>query len=424
MTRRIIVLVLALMMGLACLRPATAADSPADAGVLLYEVLEQLNYHHISSPDTNKLLEGALEGIFYALEDPYTEYYTAEEMKDYTDALDGDYVGVGVQLMTGDACPQVVEVLPESPAARAGILPYDCIIAVEGKDITALSLDSVVNHIRGPDGSEVTLTLRRDGAKDFDVTIKRAQVHRSTVEFSMLGDGTAYFMVYSFGTRTTEELQQALSGAKGQGMSSIILDLRYNGGGYMDSAVDVASLFLEPGLTVTKVADRDGVAETMVTSGEPVARGLPMVVLTSGFTASAAEVLAGALQDHKAATIVGSSTYGKSSVQVVIPLESGGVLKLTKYKYYTPLGQDIDIYGLRPDKVIKTPEVQLAAALRLVNPQRPQIVKFVAGSREVEVGEEQVFSTAAPFSAGGLFFVRSEERRVGQECTYRWSPDH
>ncbi|MEW5953156.1 MAG: S41 family peptidase [Bacillota bacterium] len=401
MTRRFKVLVLALVLALACLRPAAASGEV----LLLQEVLDHLRYHHISGPDKGKLLDGALEGMFYALEDPYTEYYTDEEMKDYTDTLDGNYVGVGVQLMAGETCPLVVEVLPDSPAALAGIRPNDCVTAVGGRDLTGLSLDSVVRLIKGPEGTEVTLTLRRDGVKDFNVTVKRAPVHRSTVDYRLLDSGAGYFMVYSFGSRTAEELRQALLAALEQGMTSVVLDLRYNAGGYIDAAVDVASLFLDPGLVVTKVADREGVAETMLTRGGAVAKGLPVAVLTSGFTASAAEILAGALQDHQTAIVVGTPTYGKTTVQVVIPLKAGGVLKLTKYKYYTPEGRDIDKHGLSPDKSIQTPEAQLAAALRLLQPQRPQVVKFAAGSREVEVGEEKVFSAAAPFSDGGLLYV-------------------
>lgn len=424
MARRWLILIMVMVMMFSCLGPALAAGGKVSAGTLLDEIMEHLDYHHISRPDRDRLLEGALEGVFYMLEDPYTEYLSDEDMKDYTNALDGDYVGVGISLTYGSAYPMVLEVLPDSPAARYGLRANDSILAVNGKDIAGLSLDQVVNQIKGPVGTTVNLTIGRQGVQDFTVAIERAPVHRTTVDYRMLEGGTGYFAIYSFGSRTAEELRQALTLAKNEGLEAVILDLRYNGGGYMEAAVDMASLMLKPDLTVTRVKDREGTVETLVSRGSPVIQDLPVAVIVNEFTASAAEVLAGALQDHKIATLVGANTYGKGTVQVIIPLESGGVLKLTKYKYVTPLGQSIDQYGLKPDVLIKTPEVQLAATLRLLNPQRPQIVKFTNGLREVQLGEEVVFSVASPFITQGLFYVPLRFTLEGMGYELAWQAEH
>ena len=405
MTRRFFILIMVLVMMFSCLGPAQATGSKVSTGTLLEEIMDYLDYHHISRPDRDRLLEGALEGIYYVLEDPYTEYLSDEDIKEYTDALDGDYVGVGILLTYGNTYPMVLEVLTDSPAARNGLRVNDNILAVNGSDIAGWTLDQVVNQIRGPVGTTVSLTIGRQGVLDFTVNLERMPVHRTTVDFRMLEGDTGYFFIHSFGSRTAEELHQALTSAKTGGMEAVILDLRYNGGGYMQAAVDVASMILKPGLTVTRVKDREGTVETLVSRDSPVIQDLPVAVIVNEFTASAAEVLAGALQDHKAATLVGANTYGKGTVQVVIPLESGGVLKLTKYKYVTPLGQNIEQNGLKPDFMIKTPEVQMAAALKLLNPQRPQVIKFTDGVRDVRLGEDVVFSVARPFIDQNLFYV-------------------
>lgn len=320
------------------------------------EVYRALKANFDGELDVNKLTDGMKQGMVRAAGDPYTEYLNAAEYKDFSNELSGSFTGIGAELSKDDK-DNIVIVAPIAgfPAEKAGLKAKDIIAEIDGTSTAGMTVSEAVQKIRGPKDSSVTLKVVRDGqAKDY--TIIRQDISIPSVE-SKIENGVGYLKISRFGEDTAQLSKKAAQDFKKNNVRSVVLDVRSNPGGLLDSAVSVSSLWLPAGTTVL-TERRDGiVTSTFKAEGGDVLNGIPTVVLIDGGSASASEIVAGALKDNGAATLVGEKTYGKGSVQQLVKLNSGGVLKVTIARWFTPDGKNIDKAGIEPDtKVTITPE--------------------------------------------------------------------
>lgn len=405
MRKGYLVLVMALVIALCFNVPSFASDNPAPDLETLIEVMENVQSFHLNKPDPGTLLQGAIDGLINALDDPYTEYLSPRDLEEFNVSLNGNYVGVGIHLQPGEHYPQVIDTIKDTPAEKAGVRPLDRIVKVDGADTFEQPLGEVVQKIRGPEGTKVRLTIRREGTGDFELVLVRAGINNPTVSRQVLADGSGYMAIHSFGQNTPEEFKKALSDLKRQGASGLVLDLRDNPGGLLDTAVQIAGAFIEPGQVAVSTVDRNGEREVYRTQGPPAGKGMRVVVLVNRYSASASEILAGALQDHHAATLVGSPTYGKGTVQIVAPLDAGGALKLTVAQYLTPRDREINGTGLSPDYQVITPALQLPAAQRLLTPPGPNTLRLELGQTEALVNGATVQMKQSMLQYNGTIYL-------------------
>jgi carboxyl-terminal processing protease len=296
--------------------------------------------------DTTKLSHGTVQGLIASLGDPFSAYYDPAQFKKLQDVYTGHYSGIGIYLSFSGAYPTITGTVPGSPAAAAGLQAGDQIVKVGDKDTKGLTSDQASTLIQGPNGSTVTLTIQR-GSQTFSVTITRAEIQVPSVRSTVIADHILYVRLYQFTTTTTDEIHTALlsglPGAKG-----MVLDLREDPGGFIDQADHVISEFISSGETF-ELRDRTGTVDKHVVSGEHLAATVPLVVLVDANSASAAEIVAGSLQVHQRAKLVGTVTFGKGSVQQDFPLKDGADIHLTVKRWYLPNGVTIDHKGLTPD---------------------------------------------------------------------------
>lgn len=310
---------------------------------------------------TEKLLDGLKTGLVDASGDPYTEYFNPKDAKTFDEALSGSFTGVGAELGTNaDNQTVIVSPLAGYPAAKAGLQTKDVITAIDGQSTSGLSVDKAVQKIRGPANTKVTLSISRAGGRPFDVTITRTKIDVPSVDYKMDGN-IGYMKINQFNQDTTGLARKAAAEFKSKNAKAIVLDLRSNPGGYLSDAVDVSSLWLPEGKTVVQEKRGSQVVSTEYSRGVSPLAGLPAVVLINGGSASASEITAGALRDNGAATLVGTKSFGKGSVQQVQKLADGGELKITIARWYTPKGVNIDKQGIKPDITIEVTEEQSKA---------------------------------------------------------------
>lgn len=298
--------------------------------------------------DDAALTEGAYKGILAALDDPYSTYYTQDEYEKFQIDTSGNYAGIGA-LLTKDLSTDVVSVVSVyegSPAERAGLQAGDVIVSADGVKAESKDLDAFVSGIRGEEGSVVTLVYERNGEQK-TVDITRAQVDVPSVTYKMLDGGIAYIEIGEFSQNTKDQFDTAVADLTAQGMRAMIIDLRYNGGGLVDSVTEILDEILPEGTTVY-MEDKRGKRTTYRSDGEHF-MAMPIAVLTSQHTASAAEIFAGAIRDFDYGTLIGTRTYGKGIVQTTYPLSDGSAVKLTMATYYTPSGECIHKKGIEPD---------------------------------------------------------------------------
>lgn len=300
------------------------------------------------------ILNGMKSGLVSALNDPFSEYLTAEETTAFNDSLNGTFEGIGAELSKEGNFVQVVAPIKGTPADRAGIQPQDIITEIDGEPATDITVSEAVERIRGPKGEKVVLTIIREG-EQLEVPIIRDTIEIASVEWEKQGQ-IGVITISRFGDDTVSLTNQAAQELKDQGVSSIILDLRGNPGGLLDASVDVSGIWLQKGSTVLEEKRGGEVVETFKTTSQPILAGIPTVVLINEGSASASEIVAGALRDNDVATIIGTTSFGKGSVQRLIPLNGGGSLKVTIARWYTPDGISIDKEGIKPDT-----EVELTA---------------------------------------------------------------
>lgn len=328
--------------------------TPAELQTLFQPFWEAWNLVHesyVDQPvDDVALMRGAINGMLESLGDPHTSYMDPDEFTQLNASLSGEYEGIGAYVDTSTEYLTVISPIPGSPAEAAGLRSGDAVIAIDGEDMTGVDPELVRKQVLGPAGSVVTLTIKRGDEPPFDVKITRAKIVIKSADGKMLDDGIAYVQVTTFGDKTTTELKATLETLMAQNPKGMILDLRNNGGGYLQSAIEVVSQFVPEGEIVMYEQYGNGSRDTYTSLGDGLATDIPMVVLINEGTASASEIVAGALQDLGRAKLIGVVSYGKGSVQLPTVLSNDqGAVKVTIAKWLTPNERLIHGVGLTPD---------------------------------------------------------------------------
>jgi carboxyl-terminal processing protease len=353
--------------------------TPTDLTTLFkpfWEAWKIVHKDYVDQPvNDTQLMQGAISGMLQSLGDEHTTYMDPQEYKDATSMLAGSYAGIGAMVDTSGKLLTITKPFPNSPAEKVGLQAGDQIIAIDSKDVASLVPEAVRQKVLGAEGTKVTLTIQRPGqAAPFDVQITRAIIVVPSVTSKMLDNNIAYVQISTFGDTTTSDLHKQLAALIKQNPKALILDLRDNGGGYLDAAISVGSEFISSGVIVSeKSGDGTLTPYKAETGGLATGSSLPMIVLVNGYSASASEIVAGALQDTGRAKLLGEKTYGKGTVQLWEPLsDNQGAVRVTVAKWLTPKGNTIDKKGLTPDIIVKMTADDIKAKL---DPQLEAAVK-------------------------------------------------
>lgn len=335
--------------------------SPHDLNYTSVEKLyDTLRDRYDGNLDANKLVDGMKKGLVEATGDPYTVYMTAKESAEFKDSLEGKFSGIGAELGKRGEQLVVVSPLDGFPAQKAGVRAGDAILGVNGEAASKWSVEQAVSKIRGKKGTDVTLKLGRD-EKSVDITVTRDDITVPSVKHEITSDNIGYMQISRFAEDTAGLAEQAAQEFKDKHVKGVVLDVRANGGGYLESAVDVASLWLDEGQVVVQEREGKEVKDTLKAKGNNILKDIPTTVLIDGGSASASEIVAGALQDHGVAKLVGTKSFGKGSVQELQSLKDGGELKVTIARWYTPNGKNIDKEGITPNTEVKLDDGDIAA---------------------------------------------------------------
>ena len=365
-------LMAAALVGLLVSSPTFAAESTSKANAsksnadtykylnLFGDVFERVRGSYVEDVTDEKLIEAAISGMLAAL-DPHSSYMNANSFKEMQVQTSGRFGGLGIQVTMEEGLVKVISPIDETPAARAGIQPGDYISHLDGEAVLGLSLNDAVEKMRGPVGSDIKLTVIRVGQQPFDVTLTRAVIRVSSVR-SRLEGRIGYIRITQFTAQTLEGIEKAMAkfreDLKGD-IQGLVLDLRNNPGGLLDQAVSVSDAFLDKGEIVSTRSRKPEDTQRYNARSGDLAKGLPMVVLMNGGSASASEIVAGALQDHRRAIVLGTKSFGKGSVQTIIPLAGQGAMRLTTARYYTPSGRSIQAVGIEPDIVVPQAKIEI-----------------------------------------------------------------
>ena len=351
----LMILVCLLMAGLLFIngnnRDVTAGTDDVYENIEIFaEVLRQIEENYVEPQDPQKLIYGAIKGMVQGL-DPHSSFLTKEEHQELLIETKGKFSGVGIVIEMRDNLLTVVSPIEGTPAYKAGIKAGDQIIRIDNKPSHDMTLTDAVKNIRGPKGTKVKLTVRREGAdKPLEFSITRDEIPLISVRHHMLTPDIAYIRISSFQNKTDQDLSLALEKVEKRGeLKGLILDIRNNPGGLLTQSIKVSDLFLDSGSIVSTKGRNEAQNMEVSASKNEKPRNYPIIVLVNGGSASAAEILAGALQDNKRALILGTRTFGKGSVQTILPLSDGSGLRLTTAKYYTPSGKSIQLSGITPD---------------------------------------------------------------------------
>lgn len=343
----------------------TTIEQQADLSEM-WDVWQILQDKYIEPADLkqNEMVLGAIHGLVAAVGDPYTLFMSPTENTDFRDSLSGHLEGIGAQLTQSGTSVLVVSPLKGSPAEAAGLLPQDWIVQVDGKDVASQSLEEIVAKIRGKKGTSVTVGVIRKNAEDIiSMSIIRDSITVPSTEYEIkhgTGGDIGYLAINQFGDSTVQEVRDILDGVDASKLKGFIIDLRFNGGGYLDGAVDLVSMFQKDGLVVS-VQGRGTALESHPVTGNVILPDIPLVVLINEGSASASEITAGALQDNRRAAIIGVKSFGKGTVQEVIPLQAGTSLRVTVAHWLTPGGRNLSKEGVMPDFVVERTREQILA---------------------------------------------------------------
>lgn len=343
-----------------CAAGDSLSTSGHDSDLALYRsVLERVRTNYVDPVSNGKLIDKSLKGMLTGL-DPHSDYMNEQEYEEMLDDTAGEFVGIGAELTRDDSRPVVISPIDDTPASRAGILPGDVILRIDGQLTDGMSLKDVVGALRGPADTKVKITIGRKSEPPIEVTLTRAVIKVDSVKSQLEANGIGYVRISTFTETTQRELMRALDDLKSRAngrLQGFVLDLRNDPGGLLDQAVHVAGDFLDGGTTVSirGRSNDDNHVFPAPRNGDQL-RGVPMVVLVNGASASAAEIVAGALQDRKRAHVLGTQSFGKGSVQTIIPLDGHGALRLTTARYYTPNGRSIQGTGITPDRIVEQPK--------------------------------------------------------------------
>ncbi|HZL58288.1 MAG TPA: S41 family peptidase [Stellaceae bacterium] len=350
---------------------APVVNTASDADMALYNrVLGRVRASYVEPVDDSKLIAYSLKGMLTSL-DPHSDFLTESEYQELLDEAEGEFAGIGAEISREDSLPKVISPIDNTPAARAGLKPGDIILKIDGKLTDGMSLKEVVDRLRGPVGSAVNITIGRVGERAFNVTLTRAVIHVASVTSHLEPDKIGYIRLSLFAERTNQDLVRALGDLTkkaGGRLNGVVLDLRNDPGGLLDQAVLVAGDFLDGGVVVsTRGRDPDDNHVFNASAEGDRARGVPVVVLINGASASASEIVAGALKERHRAEILGTRSFGKGSVQTIIPMDGKGAVRLTTALYYTPSGHSIQGEGIVPDVLVLPPKEQRGTQLDVVH---------------------------------------------------------
>lgn len=337
------------------------------------EAFERIRASYVEPVEDRTLFENAIRGMLSSL-DPHSAYLDARDFEELQSSTSGEFGGLGIEVGMEDGLVRVVSPIDDTPAARAGIQTGDYIIKLDGKSLQGMTLAEAIGLMRGKPGSKIVLTVVRKGEEPRELTLVRARIEMTSVKGRLLEDGYGLIRISQFQIHTgrdfKREAEKLRTEAKGA-LRGLILDLRNNPGGVLDGAVAVSDALLESGLIVSTRGRQAGVGQEFSATPGDVLAGVPLVVLVNGGSASASEIVAGALQDNRRALVVGTTSFGKGSVQTVLPLNAGKGIKLTTARYYTPNGRSIQAEGIKPDIV--------------VNPARVSVLEGGLGVREADL---------------------------------------
>jgi carboxyl-terminal processing protease len=331
---------------------AAAADTYRQLS-LFGDVFERVRADYVEKPDDSKLIESAINGMLAGL-DPHSSYMDAKSFRDMQVQTRGEFGGLGIEVTMEDGLIKVVAPIDETPAAKAGVMANDIITHLDDEAVQGLTLNQAVDKMRGPVNTKIKLKIVRKGAeKPIDIAITRDVIRVRSVRSNLNGDDVVYIRVTQFNEQTTEGVRKAindLTAQTGDKLKGFVVDLRNNPGGLLDQAISVSDAFLERGEIVSTRGRNAEETQRFNARAGDLTKTKPVIVLINGGSASASEIVAGALQDHKRATIIGTRSFGKGSVQTIIPLGSGnGALRLTTARYFTPSGRSIQAKGITPD---------------------------------------------------------------------------
>ena len=332
------------------------SEQTSDIAETVEDYRKIIDKYYLGDIDEEKLKEGAIAGYIKGLDDEYTEYISKEDMADYMADATGNFVGVGVYMVQDTEANKIMVLSPikGSPAEKAGLQPGDYIIAVDGVTYTGEQMTEASNKIKGETGTTVKLQIQRKD-ETLDIELTRENIKVNPVEGEVLENNIGYIEFSSFDDGTAEEFKTKFEELQGKGIKSLIIDLRNNGGGIVDEALEIANYILDKDSVILYEVDKNNNETVEKTTDDPIIN-MPIVILTNENTASSSEILAGALKDHKKATIVGEKTYGKGVIQRLLTLPDGSGLKITSEKYLTPNRTEINKVGIEPDEKVELPE--------------------------------------------------------------------
>mgnify|MGYP001374059475 FL=1 len=327
---------------------------------LFGDVFERVRSEYVEDVSDEQLIEAAVNGMLSAL-DPHSSYLSPKNFREMQTQTRGEFGGLGIEVTMENGVVKVVSPIDDTPAFRAGLKSGDLITHLDGEPVQGLTLSEAVEKMRGKVGSDLKLTVRRENLDPFNVTVTRDIIKIRSVRSRMEGGDIAYVRITSFSEQTTSGVEQSIKSlrkkAKGK-LAGVVIDLRNNPGGLLDQSVKVSDAFLDQGEIVSTRSRRPDESRRFNAKAGDITDGLPIVVMVNGGSASASEIVAGALQDHRRAIVLGTRTFGKGSVQTIIPLSGNGAIRLTTARYYTPSGRSIQAKGIEPDILVEQAKVE------------------------------------------------------------------
>ena len=368
MMKKILLLIVSVSLGVASVCAVQAATTQKTDNEDTYEllnlfgdVMEKTKNSYVEEVTDKKLIESAINGMLSSL-DPHSSYLDAKSFKYMSEQTKGKFGGLGIEVTMESGLVKVISPIDGNPAQKAGIKSGDYITAIDGQQVMGMTLDEAVSKMRGKLGTKVKLTIRRPSEKPFDVTLKRSEIKIQSVKDEIKGGDVIYVRISSFNEDIDKMVEKAVASAQKKlknKAKGLVLDLRNNPGGLLDQAIAVSDLFLDQGEIVsTRSRNEEDNIKYSAKAGD-ILKGLPIVVMINDGSASASEIVAGALQDHKRAIILGEKSFGKGSVQTLIPLAKYGAMRLTTARYYTPSGRSIQAKGIEPDVEVKPAKVEV-----------------------------------------------------------------
>ncbi|WP_413990318.1 S41 family peptidase [Labrys okinawensis] len=407
----VICLAIALMSPPAVAQPPDPDDPSTDSAQQIYElgrfaaIYQRILSNYVDEPDPRKLIEAAIDGMVGSL-DPHSRYVDARAFRDMQRELTGKFAGLGIEVSLDNGAIVVKHALEDSPAAKAGLLAGDIILSIDGTPLRSMSLDDVLKKMQGAEGTTARLSIQRAGRPvAFDLDITRAIIATETVQFQELGRDVGYIRIVEFDDNTFGSLHKATvklqADIKPKDLKGYIVDLRNNPGGLLDQAITVSAGFVGKGVVVSVRGRDPNLAKIFIANGADLIGDKPVIVLINGGTASAAEIVAGALQDLKRATILGTRSFGKGSVQTVSRLADESALILTTARYYTPLGRSIQAEGIEPDILILQSDAEAYSVVHRTSGEAG-----LAGHLKARDGEEE--------GGGSSFYVPVDARNDTQ----------